>query len=60
MIRKANSIGALLLHLAAVERLYQLNTFEGAKWDDWDELTVKEWGVPGRFGRSRATGDSRA
>jgi len=42
---KANSIGALLLHLAAVERLYQLNTFEGRKWDDWDELTVKEWGV---------------
>lgn len=26
---KANSIGALLLHLAATERLYQINTFEG-------------------------------
>src|ERR1700761_7772506 len=25
---KANSIGALLLHLAALERLYQLHTFE--------------------------------
>jgi len=24
---KANSIGALLLHLAAIERLYQINTF---------------------------------
>ena len=41
---KANSIGALLLHLAAIERLYQLHTFEGRKWDYWDEMTVKEWG----------------
>jgi hypothetical protein len=47
---KANSIGALLLHLAAVEREYQLNTFEGIKWDDWDELTVKEWGMPAGLG----------
>ena len=49
---KANSIGALLLHLAAIERLYQLNTFEGRKWDDWDELTVKEWGVPAGLGEA--------
>src|SRR5882757_3837154 len=28
----ANSIGALLLHLAATERFYQLHTFEGMKW----------------------------
>jgi uncharacterized damage-inducible protein DinB len=49
---KANAIGALLLHLAAVEREYQLNTFEGRKWDDWDELTVKEWGVPAGLGEA--------
>ena len=49
---KANSIGALLLHLAAVERLYQLHPFEGRKWDDWDELTVKEWGVPAGLGEA--------
>jgi len=49
---KANSIGALLLHLAAVEREYQLNTFKGRKWDDWDELTVKEWGVPAGLGEA--------
>ena len=49
---KANSIGALLLHLAAVEREYQLNTFEGIKWDDWDKLTVKEWGVPAGLGEA--------
>src|SRR5438094_5953728 len=47
---KANSIGALLLHLAAVERLYQLHTFDGIKWNDWDEATVKEWGVPAGLG----------
>ena len=33
---KANTIGALLLHLAAIERLYQVHTFEGKKWGDWD------------------------
>jgi uncharacterized damage-inducible protein DinB len=49
---KANSIGALLLHLAAVERLYQLHTFEGRKWDDRDELTAKEWGVPAGLGEA--------
>ena len=29
---KANRIGALLMHLAAVETYYQLHTFEGIKW----------------------------
>jgi uncharacterized damage-inducible protein DinB len=47
---KANTIGALLLHLAATERLYQLNTFEGKKWADWDEKTRKKWGVPMQLG----------
>src|SRR5262245_24335641 len=47
---KANSIGALLLHLAAVEREYQLNTFEGIKWDDLDEAKLKKWGVPAGLG----------
>src|SRR4051812_45924048 len=27
--KNANTIGALLLHLAATEKLYQLNTFDG-------------------------------
>jgi hypothetical protein len=30
---KANTIGALLLHLAATETYYGLNTFGGMKWD---------------------------
>ena len=49
---KANSIGALLLHLAAIERLYQLHTFEGIKWDDWDEMTKKDWGVAAGLGEA--------
>ena len=28
----ANSIGALMLHLAATETYYQMNTFDGMKW----------------------------
>jgi uncharacterized damage-inducible protein DinB len=47
---KANTIGALLLHLAATERLYQLHTFEERKWDDWDEQTKKQWIVPMNLG----------
>ena len=33
---KSNSIGAMLMHLAATERYYQLNTFDNIKWDSWD------------------------
>src|SRR4051812_40672964 len=40
---KANTIGALLLHLAAIERFYQLHTFEGKKWGDWDDTVKKRW-----------------
>ena len=48
---KANSIGALLLHLAALERLYQIHTFEGRKWGDVDGETEKQWGAPARLGK---------
>jgi uncharacterized damage-inducible protein DinB len=47
---KANSIGALLLHLAAIERLYQINTFEGKKWGEVKTETEKEWGAAARLG----------
>ena len=47
---KANTIGALLLHLAATERHYQIHTFEGKKWNEWDEDTRKHWDVPARLG----------
>jgi hypothetical protein len=34
---KANSIGSMLLHLAATERFYQIHTFDNKKWGDWNE-----------------------
>ena len=48
---KANTIGALLLHLAAIERLYQIHTFEGRKWGDVDNETKKEWDAPAALGK---------
>jgi uncharacterized damage-inducible protein DinB len=47
---KANSIGALLLHLAAIERLYQIHTFDGKKWGDWDDATRKQWSTAAGLG----------
>jgi uncharacterized damage-inducible protein DinB len=39
----ANTIGALMLHLAATETYYQLNTFEGKKWDTWSDAIKQQW-----------------
>jgi uncharacterized damage-inducible protein DinB len=47
---KANTIGALLLHLAATETYYQLNTFDGMKWDSWSAEVKKKWDVPMHLG----------
>jgi hypothetical protein len=43
---KANTIGALLLHLAATETYYGLNSFGGIKWGSWPEDIKKKWDVP--------------
>ena len=43
---KSNSIGAMLLHLAASEKYYQLNTFDDMKWGTWSDDVKKEWDVP--------------
>jgi len=43
---KANTIGALLLHLAATETYYGLNTFGGMKWDSWPDDIKKKWDIP--------------
>ena len=40
---RANSIGALLLHLAATETYYQMNTFEGMAWDSWPAAVKEKW-----------------
>lgn len=47
---KANRIGALLLHLAAVEKFYQLNTFEGLAPDKIPEAWKEKWGPAQKLG----------
>jgi len=48
--KNSNSIGSMLLHLAATERYYQLNTFDGMKWGSWDESIKKQWDVASALG----------
>jgi uncharacterized damage-inducible protein DinB len=48
---KANRIGALLLHLAATERLYQLNTFDRVDLKNLEKVEAfKEWDLPMELG----------
>ena len=47
---KANTIGALLLHLAATETYYQLSTFGGMKWGSWSEEVKKKWDISMNLG----------
>lgn len=57
---KSNSIGALLLHLAATERYYQLNTFDEMEWETWSDEIKNEWDVPmglGEEGRKQIKGN---
>ncbi len=46
----ANTIGAMLMHLAATERFYQIHTFEGKKWGDWSKEEAKKWTVASGLG----------
>ena len=58
---QSNSIGAMLLHLAATERYYQLNTFDEMKWGTWSDDIKAEWDIPMRLGeaaRKKITGHS--
>lgn len=48
----ANTIGAMLLHLAATEHYYQLNTFKGIKWGAWNDAVKKQWNVPMNLGEA--------
>jgi len=56
--KNSNSIGALLLHLAATDKFYQLNTFEGR---DFNAEENKFWGVAlelGDKGRAAIKGNN--
>jgi hypothetical protein len=47
---KSNTIGSMLFHLAATERFYQIHTFEGKKWGDWDESDKAKFEVAMELG----------
>ena len=49
---KSNSIGAMLLHLAAVERYYQLNTFDEIEMGSWSDEIKKEWDTANNLGQA--------
>ncbi len=52
---KSNSIGAMLLHLAATEKYYQLNTFDDMSWGSWSDDIKNEWDVPMGLGEKART-----
>src|SRR5260370_39984332 len=47
---KANTIGALLMHLAATDRIYQINTFEGNSLKELPSSYKEKWGVAMELG----------
>jgi uncharacterized damage-inducible protein DinB len=58
----ANTIGALMLHLAATETYYQFNTFDGMKWDSWPDSVKQQWDAAmnlGDTGRKTIKGHDR-
>ncbi len=44
----ANTIGALIMHLGATDKFYQINTFEGRQ--EFNEAEKKEWGAAMELG----------
>lgn len=57
----ANSIGAMLWHVAATETYFQLNTFEKVKWGNWSEEVRRKWDIPmnlGKEAREKIKGNS--
>ena len=57
-----NTIGALMLHLAATETYYQMNTFDGMKWGSWSDSVKKQWDAAmnlGDAGRKTIKGHDR-
>lgn len=48
----SNTIGAMLLHLAATEAYYQIHTFEEKKWGDWSEQDKQKWSPASSLGEA--------
>jgi Protein of unknown function (DUF664) len=53
---KANRIGALLLHLAAAETFYQVNTFDNLAPDKIPDSWKEKWGMPMELGEPARKG----
>ena len=47
---KANTIGALLMHLAATDTYYRLHTFGGKPWGSWDAEVKRKWDIAMNLG----------
>ncbi len=47
---KANTIGALLMHLAATDRIYQINTFESNSLKELPVAYKEKWGLAMELG----------
>jgi uncharacterized damage-inducible protein DinB len=60
--KNANTIGALMLHLAATETYYGMHTFDGMKWGSWPDSVKKQWDAAmelGDAGRQQIKGHDR-
>ncbi|PWU04141.1 MAG: hypothetical protein C5B52_01955 [Bacteroidetes bacterium] len=58
---KANTIGAMLLHLNATETLYGIHTFDGKPWGKWEMSVTQKYRAAmnlGPEGRSTIKGNS--
>ncbi len=53
---KANTIGALLLHLAATDSFYHAVTFQGIAMKDLPESFKEKWGMPMELGEPARKG----
>ncbi len=48
----SNTVGGMLMHLAATERYYQIHTFDGRSWGDFDAKDKDLWDVGSRLGET--------
>ncbi len=55
---ESNSIGAMLLHLAATERYYQIHSFDGLSggWEDFSREDREKWRVASNLGAKARNG----
>jgi len=47
---EANTIGGMIWHLAATERFYQINTFDGRHWEGLSSSDESKWDAASNLG----------